>query len=65
MYMGTEFNARKGSIIPNPDPKIGISPKMREQDPTPKQDTIPITDMILASEQELIDLNILAEDQNP
>ena len=55
----------KGSIIPVPGPKPEISPKMGEQDPTPKQDTIPITDMILAPEQELIDLNLLAEDQNP
>ena len=38
---------------------------MREQDPTPKQDTIPITDMIPAPEQELVDLNLLAEDHNP
>ena len=55
----------KGSIIPIPDPKTGIGPKMREQDPTPSQDTIPITDMIPAPEQELTDLNLLAEDHNP
>ena len=55
----------KGSIIPVPNPKSEISHNMGEQDPTPKQDTIPITDMILAPEQELIDLNLLAEDQNP
>ena len=37
---------------------------MREQDPTPSQDTIPIIGMILAQEQELIDSNPLAEDQS-
>ena len=38
---------------------------MREQDPTPSQDTILIPHIILAPEQKLIDLNLLAEDQNP
>ena len=62
-----EMNQRqeKGSIIPVPVPKPEISPKMGEHDPISKQDTIPIIDMILAPEQELIDSNHLAEDQNP
>ena len=38
---------------------------MKEHDPTLHQDTIPITDMIPALEQDLIDSNLLAEDQNP
>ena len=38
---------------------------MKEQDPTLHQDIIPITDMIPALEQDLIDSNLLAEDQNP
>ena len=50
----------KGSIIPVPDPRPKISPKMKEQDLTPNQDTILITDMILAPEQELIGSNLLA-----
>ena len=64
MYMGTKSEARNGSIIPVPDPRPKISPKMKEQDPTLHQDTIPITDIILALEQDLIDSNLLAEDQN-
>ena len=55
----------KGSIIPVPVSKPEISPKMGQQDLTPKQDTIPITDMILAPEQELIGINLIAEYQNP
>ena len=55
----------KDSIIPDPDPKTGISPKMKEQGPSPSQDIIPITGMILAPEQELIGSNLLAEDQSP
>ena len=62
-----EVNQRqeKGSIIPVPVPKPEISPKMGDQDPIPKQDTISIIDMSLAPEQELTELHLLAEDQNP
>ena len=52
----------RDSIIPVPGPKTEISPKMKEQGPSPSQDTIPITGMILAPEQELIGSNLLAED---
>ena len=55
----------KGSIIPVPVPRTGISPKMKQKDLTPNQDTIPIIDMIPAPEQEFIDSNLLEEDQNP
>ena len=65
MYKGTESEARKWFNNSRSQIKPNISPKMEEQDPTLNQDLIPITYMILAPEQELIDSNLLAEDQNP
>ena len=54
----------KGSIIPVPIPKPKISPKIGDQDPIPKQDTIPIIYMSQVPELELTELNLLVEDQN-